>query len=69
MAICSGNKKVGKLHIGGKEVRAVYVGPVQVWSNIVRVEHGEDYSAWSYDDPVRRRTVTPWEQEIGRAHV
>lgn len=64
MAICSGNKKVGKLHIGGKEVRAVYVGPVQVWSNIVRVEHGEDYSAWSYDDPVRRRTVTPWEQDI-----
>ncbi len=64
MAICSGNKRVGKLHIGSKEVRAVYAGPVQVWSNIVRVEHGEDYSAWSYDDPVRRRTVTPWEQDI-----
>ncbi|MCM1302097.1 MAG: hypothetical protein NC250_01185 [Alistipes senegalensis] len=64
MAIYNGDKLVKKLYVGGKRVRAVYAGAEKVWLDIVRMEHGEEYGEWTYDDPVRRRTVTSWEQDV-----
>lgn len=64
MAIYIGDKMVKKLHIGDKPIRGIFVGEEKVWPNIVRVEKGEDYGAWSYSDPNRSRTVTPWEYDV-----
>lgn len=64
MAIYNGNKLAKKLYVGTKPVRAVYAGSRKVWPSVVRVARGVNYGAWTYADPVRRRTATPWEQEI-----
>lgn len=64
MAIYDGNKFAKKLYIGSKPVRALYAGSGKVWPNVVRVDRGEEFGEWQYDDPVRRRTVTPWEQDV-----
>ncbi len=64
MAIYNGNKLAKKLYVGTKPVRAVYAGSRKVWPSVVRVVRGVNYGAWTYADPVRRRTATPWEQDI-----
>lgn len=64
MAIYNGNKLVKQLRIGDRPVRALRVGAEQVWPSVVRVDCSEDYGEWQYDDPIRRRTVTPWEQDV-----
>ncbi len=64
MAIYNGNKLAKKLYVGTKPVRAVYAGSQKVWPSVVRVARGVNYGAWTYADPVRRRTATPWEQDI-----
>ncbi len=64
MAIYNGNKLAKKLYVGTKPVRAVYAGSRKVWPSVVRVARGVNYGAWTYADPVRRRTATPWEQDI-----
>lgn len=63
-AIFIGDKIAKKFYVGDKQVRAVYAGTAKVWPSVVRVDRGYDYGEWTYDDPVRRRTVTPWEQNI-----
>ncbi len=64
MTIYNGNKLAKKLYVGTKPVRAVYAGSQKVWPSVVRVARGVNYGAWTYADPVRRRTATPWEQDI-----
>lgn len=63
MVICKGNRPAKSIRLGTTPVRALRLGKTTVWQE-VRTESGEDFGEWTYDDPVRRRTVTPWERDL-----
>lgn len=51
-------------YIGTVEVKEIYMGEEKIWPSVLRTEKGEDISDWSYNDPTRSRTVTPWEYDV-----
>ena len=59
-----GNGMIKDLLLGEKKVTVAYLETVQVWPNIVSVEKGTDYTEWTYTDPKRTRTATPWERDV-----